>query len=73
MYYRITDLAERWEVSVPTIRRWLREGIPGAPGPFNYSRMGKLLRWSPAQLEHVETMMREVEGGPRCFSKRQDA
>lgn len=54
MYYRVRDLADHWGVSQCTIYRWLSKGVPGSLRPFPYTRMGRGIRWSPAQLEQIE-------------------
>jgi transposase-like protein len=63
MYHSVHDLARRWDVSEPTIRRWLRQGIPGSLEPFGYSRLGRAIRWSDSQLEQIEAAMRRTGHG----------
>ena len=73
MYYRVSNLAKRWQVSESTIYRWVQAGaVPGSLRPFLYTRLGHTIRWSQEQLDQIEQDMVRP-GVIRLSSRRRTA
>lgn len=52
------DVCTRWDITRRTLNRWLASGwIPGTREPIPYMRVGKHLRFTESQVEHIETRM----------------
>jgi predicted DNA-binding transcriptional regulator AlpA len=50
LYMAAKHLCARWGVSIPTLRRWLRDGY--LPKPIRLGRGA--LRWPVAEIEAIE-------------------
>jgi transposase len=52
------QLAARWGVHPGTIRNWVTAGlIPGTTEALPYMKVGTAVRFSPAQVEYIESRM----------------
>lgn len=56
------QVSERWGVNPGTVRNWISRGvIPGTEEPLPYMKVGSKVRFSPDQVQYIESHM--VRGG----------
>jgi excisionase family DNA binding protein len=52
------EVAERWGVHPGTVRKWVSRGvIPGTTEPLPYQKVGTAVRFTPQQVEYIESRM----------------
>lgn len=47
-FYTLPELATRWKISIPTLRRWMSRG------DFHGVRIGRQVRIERAEVERIE-------------------
>lgn len=68
------QLAVRWGVHPGTVRNWISAGfIPGTTEPLPYMKIGQNVRFSPAQVDFIESRMVRVKRAKRRRTPRSGA